>query len=62
MVANKLSVNPNKMKYLLFHSKHFNNPNCIISIVSYIISPNESAKNFGVVFQHVYGQAHLCYI
>ena len=41
MIANKLSVNPNK----------FNNPNCIINIDSNIISPNDSAKNLGVVFQ-----------
>ena len=41
MVANKLSVNP----------KHFNYPNCSINIDFNIISPNNSAKNLGVVFQ-----------
>ena len=54
MVANKLSVNPNKMEYLLLFNpnpKHFNNPNCSINIDSNIISPNDSAKNLGVVFQ-----------
>ena len=51
MVANKLSVNPNKTGYLLFNTKHFNNPNCSINIDSYIISPNNSAKNLGIVFE-----------
>ena len=51
MVANKLSVNPNKTEYLLFNPKHFNNPNCSINIDSNIISPNDSAKNLYVVFQ-----------
>ena len=45
MVANKLSVNPNKTDYLLFNPKHFNNPNCSIDIDSNIISPNNSAKS-----------------
>ena len=51
IVANKLSVNPNKMEYLLFNPKHFNNQNCSININSNIILPNNSAKNLGVVFQ-----------
>ena len=51
MVANKLSVNPNKMEYFLFNAKHFNNPNCSIDIDSNTVSLNESAKKFGVIFQ-----------
>ena len=51
MVANKLSVNPNKMEYFLFNAKHFNNPNCSIDIDSNTVSPNESAKKFSVIFQ-----------
>ena len=50
MVANKLAVNSNKTEYLLFNPKHFNNPNFSINIDSIIISPNDSAKNCGVVF------------
>ena len=51
MLANKLSGNPNKIEHLLFTSKHFNNQNCSINIDSNIISPNDSAKNLGVVCQ-----------
>ena len=32
MVANKLSVNPNKAEYLLFNPKNFSNPNYSINI------------------------------
>ena len=53
MVANKLSVNPNKMEYLLFNPKNLNNPNCSINIDSNIISPTNSVNNFGVVFPSV---------
>ena len=51
MVANKLSVNPNKTKYLLLNPKHYNNLNFCINIDSNIISPSNSAKNLGAVFQ-----------
>ena len=51
MIFNKLSVNPNKKEYPLFNPKHFNNPNCNINIDSNIISPNDSAKNLGVIFR-----------
>ena len=51
MVANKLSVNPNKTEYLYFNPKNLNNPNCSINIDSNIISSTNSAKNLGVVFQ-----------
>ena len=51
MAANKLSVNLNKMEYLLFISKYFNNPNCSINTDANIILPNNFAKNLGVVFQ-----------
>ena len=51
MVANRLSVNPNKTEYLLFNPKHFIYPNCSINIDSNIITLNSSAKNLGVVFQ-----------
>ena len=50
MVSNKLPINPNKTEYLLINPKHFNNINCIILITdSNIISPNDSAKNLGVI-------------
>ena len=48
MVVNKLSVSPNKTEYLLFNPKHFNNPNCNITIDTNNISLNNSAKNLGV--------------
>ena len=51
MGVEKFSVNPNKTESVLFNPKHFNNPNCSINIDSNIISPNDSAKNPGVVFQ-----------
>ena len=51
MVAYKLFVNANKTEYLLFNPKHFDNPNCSINIDSNIISPNNAAKNLGVIFQ-----------
>ena len=51
MVASKLSVNQNKTEYLLFNLRRFNNPNFSINICFNIISPNDSAKNLGVVFQ-----------
>ena len=50
MVANKLSINPNKTEYLFFNPKHFTNSNFSINIDSNIISPN-NCKNLGVVFQ-----------
>ena len=51
MVANKLSVNSNKMEYLLFNPKHFKNAKCSINIDSNIFSPNDFATNIGIVFQ-----------
>ena len=51
IVANKISFNTNKTVYLLFISKHFNNPNCRINIDSNIISPNDSAKKPWCFFQ-----------
>ena len=51
MIFKKLTVNPNKMEYLLFNPKYFNNLNCNFNIDFNIISPNYSAKNLGVIFQ-----------
>ena len=51
IIANKLFVYSNKTEYLLFIPKHFNNSNCCFNIDSNIISPYNSAKNLGVVFQ-----------
>ena len=69
MVANKLSVNPNKTECLLFNPKHFNNLNCSINIDFNIISPNDSAKNLGVVIQsdifmdkHISTIVKLCFL
>ena len=50
MVANKLSVNPNKTEYRLFNPKNFNSQNYSFNINSNIILPNYNAKNLGVVF------------
>ena len=51
MISNKLSVNPNKTEYLLFNP---NNVNILVNIIilgSNTISPSDSAKNLGVIFQ-----------
>ena len=68
MISNKLSVNPNKTEYLLFNLKHFNNSNSSINIDSNFISPNESAKNLGVIFhsdtsmdKHISAMIKLCF-
>ena len=51
VISNKLSVNPNEMEYLLFNPKHVTIPNCNINIDFNIITPNDSAKNLGFIFQ-----------
>ena len=51
MISNKLSVNPNKAEYLLFNPNNVNLPVNIINLGSNTISPSDSAKNFGVIFQ-----------
>ena len=48
LVANKLSANPNKTEYLLFHSRNINPQAININLNSGIISPSYSAKNLGV--------------
>ena len=52
MIGNKLSVNPDKTEYLLFNSKYINVP-ININLNSNIISPSESARNIGAIFQFV---------
>ena len=47
----KLSVNPNKTEYLLFNPNSVNLPVIIINLGSSTISPSNSAKNLGVIFQ-----------
>ena len=51
MTSNKLSVNPNKTEYLLFNPSNINPPVNTINLDSNIISPSDSNKNFGVIFQ-----------
>ena len=51
MISNKLSVNPNKTEYLLFNPSNKNPPVNTISLDLNIISPSDSAKNLGVIFQ-----------
>ena len=51
MTSNKLSFNLNKTEYLLFYSNNANLPVNIINLSSNTISPNDSLKNLGVIFQ-----------
>ena len=52
MISNKLSLNPNKTDNLLFNPIYANLPvNYIINLGSNTISPSDSAKNLGVIFQ-----------
>ena len=51
MISNKLSVNPNKTEYLLFNPNNVNFPVNIINLGSNTISPSDSTKNLGVIFQ-----------
>ena len=67
MISNKLSVNPNKMEYLLFNQITI--PNCNINIDSKIILPNILAKNLGVTFQsemsmekHISALVKFCFL
>ena len=52
MTSNKLSVNPNKTEYLLLNPSNLNPPVNTINLDSNIISPSDSAKNLGVIFQN----------
>ena len=67
MIGNKLSVNPDKTEYLLFNSKNINVP-VSINLNLNIISPSESAKNLGVIFQsdmsvdkHISSVVKICF-
>ena len=51
MISNKLSVNPDKTEYLLFNPNNVNLPVNVINLGSNTISPCDSAKNLGVIFQ-----------
>ena len=51
MTLNKLSVNPHKTEYLLFNPNNVNLPVNIINFGSNTISPSDSAKNLGPIFQ-----------
>ena len=53
MTPYKLSVNPNKTEYLLFNPSNINPPVNTINLDSNIISPDNSAKNLGEIFQTV---------
>ena len=50
MTSNKLSVNPYKTEYL-FNPRNINHLVNTINLYSNIISPRDSAKNLGVIFQ-----------
>ena len=51
MISNKSSLNPNKTEYLLFNPNNVNFPVNIIDLGSNTVSPSDSAKNLGVIFQ-----------
>ena len=51
MTSNKLSVTPNKTEYLLFNPNNVNLTVNIINLGSNTISPSDSAKSLGVIFQ-----------
>ena len=44
MISNKLSVDPNKTKYLLLNPNNVNLPVNIINLGSNTLSPSDSAK------------------
>ena len=50
MISNKLSVNSNKTKYLLFNPNNVYLPINIFNLGSNSISSNDSAKNLCVIF------------
>ena len=69
MTLNKLSVNPNKTEYLLFNPSNINPLVNTTNLDSNIISPCDSAKNLGVIFQtdmslgkHVSSIVKLCFL
>ena len=67
MTLSKLSFNSNKTEYLLFNLNNVNLPSNIIYLSSNTISPNDSAKNLGVIFQtviyvHNFINKHLSFI
>ena len=49
MIGNKLSVNPDKTKYILFNKKNINVP-VSINLKLNTISPSEFLKNLGIIF------------
>ena len=51
MTSIKLSVNPNKTEYFLFNPNNVNLSVNIINLGSDTISPSDSTKNLGVIFQ-----------
>ena len=51
MTSNKLSVNSNKTEYPLCNPNNVNPPVNTINLDSSIISPSDSGKNLGVIFQ-----------
>ena len=51
MTSNKFSVNPNKTEYLLLNPSNINLLVNTINFDSNYISPSDSAKNLGVIFQ-----------
>ena len=69
MTSNKLSVNPNKIEYLLFNPSNINPPVNTINLDSNIISPSDYAKNLGVMFKtdvsldkHVLSIVQSCFL
>ena len=68
MIGNKLSVNPDKTEYLLFNSKYINVP-VSINLNLNTISPSQSAKNLGIIFQsdismdkHILSVVKTCFL
>ena len=63
MTSNKLSVNPNKTEYLLFNPNNVKFLVNIINLGSNTVSPRDSAKNLGVIFQtHISMDKYILFI
>ena len=69
MTSNKLSVNSNKFEYPLFNPNNVNLCVIIINRGSNTISPNDAAKNIGIIFQtdismnkHILSIVNTCFL
>ena len=60
MVANKLKLNDSKTEFFVAASAHNlrNLPNVQLNVGSTIISPSETIRNLGVIFDHRMSMSH----